>query len=364
MGSIYPSLDFFYNGEYKTWWEKWGNWVLFGIGVAATIIACIAAPFTCGASTALAAIGTTLAQIALGTAIGAAISLAIGGAIAGIQSALTGHGFWQGFADSVTENFVDAVVTSFAFTAVSIAASNIVKCFQCFKEGTLVETEEGLKPIEEIEVGDRVLACDEETGTQAYKPVLRLFRNKSTEWTGVTVNGTEIVSTPGHKYYLSETKTWVAAAKLKVGEKVLLSDGTYGIIEAVRDIHYDTPQTTYNFEVADFHTYYVGDGILVHNDGCYKGITPDGEDYYGRTNNFDRRASEHYKSGRLKEGSLTPLTDQSLTTEHAKLLEQMLIDDAGGVKNLGNKINGIASSNPLHKQIAPQRALLKSFLNK
>lgn len=47
--------------------------------------------------------------------------------------------------------------------------------------------------------------------------------------------------------------------------KVLLADGSYGTIEKVRDIHYDTPQTTYNFEVEDYHTYYVGTGVLVHN---------------------------------------------------------------------------------------------------
>ena len=55
------------------------------------------------------------------------------------------------------------------------------------------------------------------------------------------------------------------AEDLKVGTKVLLSDGSYGIIESVRAIHYDIPQTTYNFEVSDFHTYYVGNGVLVHN---------------------------------------------------------------------------------------------------
>ena len=43
-------------------------------------------------------------------------------------------------------------------------------------------------------------------------------------------------------------------------------DGKYGIIKAVRAIHYDKPQTTYNFEVADFHTYYVFESnVLVHN---------------------------------------------------------------------------------------------------
>ncbi|MBO5327704.1 MAG: Hint domain-containing protein [Clostridia bacterium] len=193
--------------------------------------------------------------------------MAIGGVVAGVQSALTGHGFWQAFGESVCENFVDAVVTSFAFTSVTFAISNVIGYFKCFKEGTLVQTEDGLKPIEDIQVGDKVLAYDEETGEQAYKPVLHLFRNKSYDWTIVKVNGTEIESTPGHKYYLPETKEWVSAENLKVGTKVLLSDGTYGIIKSVKSKHYNTPQTTYNFEVEDFHSYYVGNGVLVHNMG-------------------------------------------------------------------------------------------------
>ena len=68
-------------------------------------------------------------------------------------------------------------MTSFAFVAVTVAAGNFIRHSQCFKEGTFVETEEGLKPIEDIKVGDKVLAYDEETGEQAYKSVVRLFRN-------------------------------------------------------------------------------------------------------------------------------------------------------------------------------------------
>ena len=155
-----------------------------------------------------------------------------------------------------------AIGTTLAKIAIGTAIGVAVKCFIA---GTLVLTAAGLKKIEDIEVGDLVLAYDEETGETAYKPVVRLFRNESKDWTGVTVNGTEIVSTPGHKYYLPETKTWVSAEDLKVGTKVLLSDGSYGIIKVVKSIHYDEAQTTYNFEVADYHTYYVGNGVLVHN---------------------------------------------------------------------------------------------------
>ena len=81
----------------------------------------------------------------------------------------------------------------------------------CFAAGTLVATRAGLKPIEDIEVGDEVLAYDEETGEQAYKPVVQLFRNTTEEWCTVSVKPEigqefEIVSTPGHKYYVPENE--------------------------------------------------------------------------------------------------------------------------------------------------------------
>ncbi|MDR2189527.1 MAG: hypothetical protein LBE62_16015 [Azonexus sp.] len=45
----------------------------------------------------------------------------------------------------------------------------------CFAAGTLVHTREGLKPIEQIKVGDYVLSKPENGGEQAYKRVLKTF---------------------------------------------------------------------------------------------------------------------------------------------------------------------------------------------
>lgn len=48
----------------------------------------------------------------------------------------------------------------------------------------------------------------------------------------------------------------------------MLSDGEYGIITNVKIEKLSIPETTYNLEVEDFHTYYVGtNGVLVHNAG-------------------------------------------------------------------------------------------------
>ena len=145
--------------------------------------------------------------------------------------------------------------------------TNIIGHFQCFKEGTLVQTENGLKPIEDIQVGDLVLAYDEETGNQAFKPVKQLFRNQTKEWHHILVKGEEVICTAGHPFYVAGLNKFVCARDLKVGDELLLSDGTCATIEAINIEQLAKPETTYNFEVADFHTYYVAESkVLVHND--------------------------------------------------------------------------------------------------
>lgn len=129
----------------------------------------------------------------------------------------------------------------------------------------MAKTEAGLKTIEEIEVGDKVLAYNEATGEQAYKPVVRLFRNETKEWYHIFTDGEEMVCTGGHPFYVVG-KGFIEARKLKVSEKLLLSSRKEVIIEKVEVETLTEAETTYNFEVADFHTYYVSDSkVLVHN---------------------------------------------------------------------------------------------------
>lgn len=110
-----------------------------------------------------------------------------------------------------------------------------------------------------------VLAYDEETGESDWKPVVRLFRNKTKEWYHVFVEGEEIVCTGGHPFYVVG-KGFIEARNLKVSEKLLLSCGKEVIIEKVEVERLAEAETTYNFEVKDFHTYYVTkNAVLVHN---------------------------------------------------------------------------------------------------
>ena len=223
------------------------------------------------------------------------IAMAVGAACVAFATAEAqeslGYGNWLKDTVGMSDEVYNGVMVAVNVAAIAI---NIVGVKQCFKEGTLVAClnengEEVRKPIETVAVGTLVLAYDEATGEKAYKPVVQVFKNETKRWCTVTVevDGQEeqIVSTPGHKYYLPNntesreiglqqehesyimlSEKWVSACKLKSGDKVLLSDGKYGIIVSVKIEELESPEMTYNFEVADFHTYYVSDSnVLVHN---------------------------------------------------------------------------------------------------
>ena len=151
--------------------------------------------------------------------------------------------------------------TSAGFYALGQAAKNM-----CFVEGTMVLTAAGLVAIESIAVGDMVIATDPETGETAEKQVKNTFVNETEELAHVFVDGEEIVCTPGHKFYAPE-RGWTSAIKLRAGDKLQLVNGEYVTVEKVQHELLEEPVKIYNFEVEDFHTYYVGTdcSVLVHN---------------------------------------------------------------------------------------------------
>ena len=94
---------------------------------------------------------------------------------------------------------------------------------------------------------------------------MRLFRNETQEWHQVYAAGEEIICTAEHPFYV-EGKGFVPARELKERDNLLLSDGSKAEIDSLKTEHVEIPETTYNFEVKDFHTYYVShSNVLVHN---------------------------------------------------------------------------------------------------
>jgi hypothetical protein len=138
----------------------------------------------------------------------------------------------------------------------------------CFIAGTLVSIEDGYKAIEDVEAGDYVWAWDEETGEVALKQVVETYVRKSDQLIHIFVNGEEIITTPDHPFYVP-VKGWTDAVNLRAGDILVLVNGKYVIVEKVQHEILEAPVTVYNFQVEDFHTYFVGfSSILVHNSNC------------------------------------------------------------------------------------------------
>ena len=59
------------------------------------------------------------------------------------------------------------------------------------------------------------------------------------------------------------SKGWVAAGDLAVGDSIQAISGDAGIVTGLELEKLDKPISVYNLDVEDFHSYFVGNGVLV-----------------------------------------------------------------------------------------------------
>ncbi len=163
----------------------------------------------------------------------------------------------------------------------------------CFEAGTPVWTREGLKAIEELQVGDVVLSHNVGENRAEYKPVVATFQRWAEELLEVAVVGEEraIGVTPEHPFFTRRARDnlaggdedgeakWVAAKELGSGDLVQRPNGEWAQVAQVRSR--GEGGRVYNFTVADNHNYFVGQqGVLVHNEcvgggvGAVRNTTP------------------------------------------------------------------------------------------
>ena len=136
----------------------------------------------------------------------------------------------------------------------------------CFAKGTPVATPHGIVPIEDLEVGDIVLARDEETATVTERRVTEVVQNATLWWAEITVKGETIKATRRHRFWSKSANEWKYAKELHKGELVILKSGEVAEVENINLTECVTPEATFNLEVEIDHVFYVGKvGVLVHN---------------------------------------------------------------------------------------------------
>ena len=122
------------------------------------------------------------------------------------------------------------------------------------------------EPIEQVQVGDTVVATDPGTGETAARPVTALIRHGGIHrMVDVGLgDGSRVTATDHHPFWDVTADRFVDAVDLHVGDKVRGSDGALLAVTATRS--YDAVLTAYNLAVDDIHTYYAGTTpVLVHN---------------------------------------------------------------------------------------------------
>jgi hypothetical protein len=131
----------------------------------------------------------------------------------------------------------------------------------CLAAGTPVCTADGLVAIDKIQVGDRVLSKNVETGELAYKPVLHTTRREGAALSRIAVGGDEFEASPGHNFWISG-RGWTRSNQLETGMPAHTVTGAVALkIE-------DAGRTAdvFNLVVADFHTYFVGKSLILGHD--------------------------------------------------------------------------------------------------
>lgn len=176
-----------------------------------------------------------------------------------------------------------ATATQVARTATTPSALRAL----CFEEGTLILTAEGLKPIEEIKEGDKVLSYNEKTKQVEYKTVLQTMVREAEagkvlslkvegeqEALGVTGEHAFYVRLHGARsnLFTEEEKSsegeWREAKYLREGDEILRVDGSWARVESV--VKQREGARVYNLEVEGNRNYFVGQtGLLAHNN-CFQ----------------------------------------------------------------------------------------------
>ena len=139
---------------------------------------------------------------------------------------------------------------------------------KCFVAGTPVHTENGWVPIEQLRVGDLVLSRDDETGEEDYRPIAAVMVTPDKPVLALALENSmgeveTIEATAPHPFFV-EGRGWIAASELRPDDWVVSSGG--GTLRVASTTGIQRRTTVYNFEVEDFHTYFVGQSAAwVHN---------------------------------------------------------------------------------------------------
>lgn len=149
----------------------------------------------------------------------------------------------------------------------ALAHVSDVARYGCFAEDTAVLMADGTsRAIQDVAVGDEVMAFNAETGTNEAAKVSRTFVHEDVETLVVRTEQGEVTTTATHPFYV-EGRGFTPAGELHEGDRLRTPDGDQVVVQSIQFT--GRRQTVYNIEVEGLHNYHVateaGTWVLVHN---------------------------------------------------------------------------------------------------
>ena len=266
--------------------------VVVAVAVVAAVVAAATAATGGAAGAALCAVTSTFVGAAKGAVIGAVTGALTGAATGAVQGAVEGYketgtlegtlrGMGKGAAKGAVQGAQDGLLSGMVMGGISGAMNPSF----CFVAGTTVLTTLGKKAIETVQVGDTIPCVDHITGEATEKKVISTTVNKVNRLIELDIDGEIIQCTETHPFQVKD-KGWIDACNLNPKDIVYTKDWGTATVQSVDLLELDEPVEVFNFEVEDYHTYFISElNVLVHN-------TCPNKDYYRGGNDFSAKPSD------------------------------------------------------------------------
>lgn len=163
---------------------------------------------------------------------------------------------------SYIENRSSMILQTQKVQAVTRFQSLIPRRLDCLALGTQIQTESGLKSIENIQIGDLVVAQNIGSGQLSLRPVLRTTRRPEAPTRDIRLSSGETIrATLGHPWWVTG-KGWVKTKNLQKDYILRTPEG----FEKIDDLQEREPIETLNLVIDEDHTFFVGQSRLLSSD--------------------------------------------------------------------------------------------------
>lgn len=184
---------------------------------------------------------------------------------------------------------------------IKAACKKVCTMGRCFTGDTLVCTENGLRPIKEIQKGDDIYSRDEMTGETDLRKVEEVFVTEAHTIYHICLDSGDEIQTTAYHPFFAQNKGWVTAIQLQEGDGLATMHGN-ARISRLWKIRHEEPVAVYNFHVEEWASYFVsGSMVYVHNgnrhpeQSLYKQLTNFLWDKRNHIINGSRHADHHWE---------------------------------------------------------------------